>query len=353
MKNLVIIFIFFFSFSFSQIPVGYYNSAQGLTGYNLKVALHNIIKNHTQITYSGLWAVFPQTDSKTNAKVWDIYSYKPTGTQPYEYTFGTNQCGTYNSEGDCYNREHSWPQSWFNSTAGPDSDLFHIYPTDGEVNGKRSNFPYGNVSSPTWTSMNGSKLGPCANQGYNLTVFEPIDEFKGDLARSYFYMSTRYFTEDAAWGTSDATNKSIILPWQLNVLIQWHHQDPVSAKEIARNNTIYYNYQNNRNPYIDNPVWADSVFTSKANGLTDNKLFASIINIFPNPTSDNLHIKINYDYAENLTITIRDVFGRLINYKNNYFDKSITINCNDWEKGTYFINIKNQALEANYKFFKE
>jgi endonuclease I len=353
MKNLVIIFIFFFSFSFSQIPVGYYNSAQGLTGYNLKVALHNIIKNHTQITYSGLWGVFTQTDSKTNAKVWDIYSYKPTGTQPYEYSFGTNQCGTYNSEGDCYNREHSWPQSWFNSTTGPDSDLFHIYPTDGEVNGKRSNFPYGNVSSPTWTSMNGSKLGPCTNQGYNLTVFEPINEFKGDLARSYFYMSTRYFTEDATWGASDATNKSVILPWQLNVLIQWHHQDPVSAKEIARNNSIYYNYQNNRNPYIDNPVWADSVFTSKANGLTDNKLFASTINIFPNPTSDNLFIKINDGYAENLTITIHDVFGRLINYKNNCFDKSITINCADWEKGTYFINIKNQALEANYKFFKE
>ena len=166
--NRVISILFFTlisTFCFAQIPTGYYNSAQGLSGNNLKVALHNIIKNHTQITYAGLWTAFPQTDVKTNGKVWDIYSYNPTGPQPYEYTFVTNQCGNYNSEADCYNREHSWPQSWFNSVTGPVSDMFHIYPTDGEVNGKRSDFPYGNVSSPSWTSMNGGKLGPCTNAG--------------------------------------------------------------------------------------------------------------------------------------------------------------------------------------------
>src|ERR1700752_2380940 len=142
----------------AQIPPGYYNSAAGLSGNPLKVALYNIIKNHTQISYSNLWNAYPKTDKKANGKVWDIYSDVPGGTSPYEYTFITDQCGSYNSEGDCYNREHSWPQSWFNSVTGPVSDMFHIYPTDGKVNGERSNYPYGNVSIASWTSLNGGKL---------------------------------------------------------------------------------------------------------------------------------------------------------------------------------------------------
>lgn len=218
MKKISLLLLFVASVSMAQIPTGYYNSAMGLQGAPLKIALHNIIKNHTVVPYSGLWTAYKKTDIKSNGKVWDMYSDVPSGTPPYEYTFVTNQCGSYSTEGNCYNREHSWPQSWFNSVAGPTSDLFHIYPTDGKVNGQRNNYPYGNVASPTWTSLNGSKLGPCTNTGYNLTVFEPLDEYKGDLARGYFYMSTRYFSEDASWSNSDATIKSDILPWQMNVL---------------------------------------------------------------------------------------------------------------------------------------
>src|SRR4051812_27032158 len=90
----------------AQIPPGYYNSAQGLAGNALKIALHNIIKNHTQLTYNALWTAYPKTDKKANGKVWDIYSDVPSGTPPYEYTFITDQCGNYSVEGDCYNREH-------------------------------------------------------------------------------------------------------------------------------------------------------------------------------------------------------------------------------------------------------
>jgi hypothetical protein len=115
MKKLLLSLTLISTFCFAQIPVGYYNTAQGLTGNTLKIALHNIIDNHTQVSYNGLWTAYQKTDRKTNGKVWDMYSDIPSGTAPYNFTFVTDECGNYAVEGDCYNREHSWPQSWFNS----------------------------------------------------------------------------------------------------------------------------------------------------------------------------------------------------------------------------------------------
>lgn len=252
---------------FSQIPNGYYNSATGLSGAPLKTALFNIIKGHTVVSYSGLWNAFYTTDDKPNGKVWDMYSDIPNGTPPYEYTFGSNQCGNYSGEGDCYNREHSFPQSWFGEASPMVSDLFHIYPTDGYVNSMRSNYPFGEVNSPTWTSLNGSKRGPSASPGYTSTVFEPRDEYKGDFARSYFYMATRYENVIASWQNNTGANEVLngtsypcYDQWFLDVLLAWHIADPVSQKEIDRNNTVYYSFQNNRNPYIDHPEYVSSVW---------------------------------------------------------------------------------------------
>ncbi len=353
MKKIFLTLIFIPAFFIAQIPAGYYNSAQGLSGNNLKVALYNIIKNHTQLSYNDLWTSFQQSDVKTNGKVWDMYSHNPSGAQPYEYTFVTDQCGSYNSEGDCYNREHSWPQSWFNSVTGPVSDMFHVFPTDGEVNGKRSNYPYGNVSNPSWTSMNGGKLGPCTNAGYTQTVFEPINEYKGDVARGYFYMSTRYYSEDASWTTSDATNKANILPWQINVLLAWHHQDPVSPKEIARNNKIYTSYQNNRNPYIDNPQWADSVWASGVSGFEEQFNFAQQFSIYPNPSNDKFNI-INYSAAaENCVLKVTDLSGKLIEEKLILQGVTEPINCSQWQNGIYFVSISNSKAVSNFKFIKQ
>lgn len=338
---------------FAQIPPGYYNSAQGLTGNALKTALHNIIKNHTQISYAGLWNTYIKTDRKANGKVWDIYSDIPSGTPPYQFTFSTDQCGSYAVEGDCYNREHSWPQSWFNSVTGPVSDMFHIYPTDGKVNGQRSNFPYGNVNTATWTSLNGGKLGPCSNLGYNQTAFEPIDEYKGDLARTYFYMSTRYYLEDGSWTTSEATNKSIILPWEMNVLLQWHHQDPVSAKEIARNDSIYYRYQHNRNPFIDNPQWADSIWTMDVTVFLKNYEFAYAFSLAPNPSQDVFSISAQTKNTENCTISITDISGKLIEEYHTSILETMQIDCSKWQKGLYFITVSNSQSRSNFKFLKE
>lgn len=237
----------------AQIPRGYYDRAEGKTGQELRAALHEIIKNHTTISYNGLWGAYAYTDCDNNGKIIDIYSSN-------HWTYGTKQCGSYQGEGDCYNREHSWPSSWFNDASTPRTDLFHVYPTDGYVNNRRSNHPLAEVSNATYTSSNGCKLGTSITNGYSGDAFEPADEYKGDLARSYFYMSTRYFTEDSNWGSSGMTNGAEIKDWAIKMLLRWHKQDPVSQKEIDRNNVIYASYQHNRNPFIDHPEYAEMIW---------------------------------------------------------------------------------------------
>ena len=282
----------------SQIPTGYYNGTENLSGTALKAALHNIIDNHNSVSYSSLWNHFQNTDKKTNNKVWDIYSDVPGGTPPYSFTFGSDQCGSYSQEGDCYNREHSWPQSWFNSASPMKTDMFHVYPTDGYVNGQRGSYPYGNVAENKWSSLNGSKKGDCSYPGYNGTVFEPIDEYKGDIARSYFYMSTRYYGEDAGWQSNGMVNGAEILPWAQNLLIEWSVNDPVSTKEINRNNAIY-NIQNNRNPYIDHPEFAILIFSSNY----PQPVFSSSPVLTANET-------VLYEY----TITASDSYNNILNF---------------------------------------
>ena len=298
-KTFSFLFLVFLAFNLlSQIPSGYYNGTENLSGTALKSALHNIIDNHNSVSYSSLWSHFQNTDKKANNKVWDIYSDVPGGTPPYEFTFSSDQCGSYSQEGDCYNREHSWPQSWFNSASPMKTDMFHVYPTDGYVNGQRGSYPYGNVAGNKWTSENGSKKGDCSYPGYNGTVFEPIDEYKGDVARSYFYMSTRYYGEDSGWQSNGMVNGAEILPWAQNLLMEWSVNDPVSTKEINRNNAIY-NIQNNRNPFIDHPEFAILIFSSN----------------YPQPTfSSSVVVNATEAVLYEYTITASDSYGNALNF---------------------------------------
>lgn len=242
----------------AQPPPGYYDPAQGLTGEALREALRDIISPHNGVAYSQLWAAFARTDKRPDGSVWDMYSDVPGGAPSYVYQFGTNQCGTYNSEGDCFNREHTFPVSWFGDAPPMNSDLHHIYPADAWVNQQRANWPYGTVAQPAWTSTNGSKRGPCAWPGCSGTVFEPIDAYKGDLARGHLYMLTRYMNEAVAWPAPILSNGTF-LPWVESVLLAWHAQDPVSDKERARNDSVFV-IQGNRNPYIDHPQWVTSIW---------------------------------------------------------------------------------------------
>lgn len=245
----------------AQIPSEYYNQAENKGGVELQQALHQVIDNHNSLTYSEVWSAFYTTDRDLNGKIWDIYSVNPNGIPAYTYTYSSDQCGNYSGEGSCYNREHSFPKSWFNDQYPMYTDLFHIYPTDGYVNGKRGNYPLGEVDNPAWTSSNGSKLGTCTYPGYSGIVFEPIDEYKGDLARTYFYMATRYYSEDSGWSGSDMVTGSQLKDWALAMLLEWNEEDPVSQKEIDRNNEIF-ELQGNRNPFIDRPEFVQQIWGS-------------------------------------------------------------------------------------------
>lgn len=255
----------------AQPPAGYYDPAAGLSGEALREALRAIIDGHTVLANSQLWSAYAATDRKQNNKVWDIYTDVPDGTPTFEFAFVTDQCGEYSGEGDCFNREHSFPQSWFGGVPGPDTDLFHMYPTDGWVNQIRGNWPYGTVSNATEETSNGGKLGPCTWPGCSGTVFEPIDAYKGDLARGYFYMLTRYMNQAGTW-PAPILEMGEFLPWVENILVTWHLQDPVSPKEVARNNTIYTSLQGNRNPYIDNPQWVQYIWGPTAGIAEENEV---------------------------------------------------------------------------------
>ncbi|MFZ4929855.1 endonuclease [Chryseobacterium sp. Mn2064] len=265
----IILFSVFAGLAHAQAPAGYYNAANGLSGAALKTALSTIITNgHQDKGYNGLWTAYKTTDIdrdyENDGSILDIYSEKPIGADPYKYTPGTNQCGTYSTEGNCYNREHVIPQSFFNEASPMVADIHFIRATDGKVNGMRSNYPYGKVGSATFTSKNGSKLGSSASSGYSGTVFEPIDEFKGDVARMIFYFVTRYQSKLSSFSSGNMLGSSTfpgLQTWELNVLLAWHNQDPVSPAEIKRNNASY-TYQGNRNPFIDNPNYVNLIWGS-------------------------------------------------------------------------------------------
>ena len=247
--------------TFADAPNGsgtYYSAANGKKGAALKTALRGIIYNRTEKGYDYLWTFFNTYDVRSDGKIWDMYS-NTTNYVPG----GSAQGHNYQGEGDSYNREHSFPKSWFGGEEMPMyTDLHHMYPTDGFVNNKRSNYPFGTTNGEDYKSNGGfCKLGACTYSGYSGTVFEPADEYKGDFARTYFYMVTCYEEKLQDWynGNADGVRATIdgstypaFTSWQKNMLLEWAAADPVSQKEIDRNNAIY-TVQKNRNPFVDYP----------------------------------------------------------------------------------------------------
>lgn len=243
----------------------YYQSTDGKTGKELKTAFCEVIHSHIERSYSNLWTDFQSTDVRADGKVWDMYSATTN------YRFGTDQAGNFNAEGQKYNREHSFPKSWFNDAHPMYTDLFHLYPTDGYVNGRRSNYPFGETDGETYKSAQGfSKLGKCTYPGYSGTVFEPNDEYKGDFARTYFYMVTCYEDQITSWYNNTGAKPTLdgkkypgLSSWQLAMLMKWAKNDPVSEKEVNRNEAVY-GIQKNRNPFIDYPGLEEYIWGSKS-----------------------------------------------------------------------------------------
>ena len=260
----------------------YYESIDGKSGKALFDAVQKVTKTgYSSLGYDGLWDAYPYTDVHENGYVWDMYSdctWK---------SINSNHCGNYSNECDCYNREHSIPKSWYGgTTSGPGCDIFHLVPTDGKVNGIRSNYPFGEVSSADY-NKHGNKKGSAksitiiggntiaGNTGVTIsasgTVFEPRDEYKGDFARGYMgallkWAGDKAFTEgegSKTFTTNFSTGSFGLTKYGVALLMKWHRQDPVSQKEIDRNNGIQQT-QGNRNPFIDYPYLAEYIWGEKA-----------------------------------------------------------------------------------------
>lgn len=238
----------------SDLPQSVKNYYSGInfsqSGAALKTSLHNKINSHKSLGYNNLNGYYPQTDAREDGTIWDMYSN-------VRWNFNTKVCGNYKNEGDCWNKEHSIPQSWFNEQSTMKCDIFHVYPTDGKVNGMRSNYPFGEVGKATYTSQNGSKRGNSSFPGYSGIVFEPIDEYKGDFARTYFYFATCYQKNSITNGKEaqvafQSGTYPTLTQYSINLFLKWSEMDPVSEKEINRNNAAYA-CQQNRNPFIDFP----------------------------------------------------------------------------------------------------
>lgn len=249
--------------AFAAEPAGYYSTCENKSGAALLSALCKKVGPHTNVGYDGLWNLYKTSDVYPGtADIWDMYSTKHWKTSD-------KHCGNYKKVGDCYNREHSFPKSWFNDAKPMYSDAFHLYPTDGKVNGQRSNFPYGECANGTTLPSNGSvkalgRLGSCTFPGYSGTVFEPDDQYKGDFARSYFYMAAAYNDKIAGWKSPMLSGNSYpaFSSWAINLLLKWHREDPVSQKELDRQEVVY-GAQHNRNPFIDHPELAEYIWGNK------------------------------------------------------------------------------------------
>ncbi|MCZ2085525.1 MAG: endonuclease [Flavobacteriales bacterium] len=312
---------FLFSLTLAQVPANYYDGTTGLTGAALKTRLSTIISAGAQDKgYDGLYDAYPTTDSdsfyENDGSVLDMYSENPNGSDPYNYKHGIKKCGNYKNEGDCYNREHVIPQSFFGSKAPMVSDVHFIRPTDGKVNGMRSNYPFGMVSNPAFLSKNGTKVGPNTTPGYTGTVCEPIDEFKGDIARMVFYFVTRYESRLSGFSSGGMLGNTAypgLTEWEKNILLTWAAQDPVSPAEIVRNNASFV-FQKNRNPFIDHPEWVAAIWGTQ---VVDTEAPSTPTNLVLNSTSTasaNLSWTASTD---NIAVTYYKIFVNGVFHSNS------------------------------------
>jgi endonuclease I len=266
----------------------YYENANGTRGKQLKTALAAIIRSHDELTYKQIWDCYDKTDLRSDGKIWDMYS------STTNFTFRADQAGSYKNEGDVYNREHSLPKSWFSDATPMYTDLMHLVPTDGYVNNKRGNYPFGETDGDEYQSNGGfSKLGKNKTQGYSGTVFEPADEYKGDFARIYFYMVTCYENNVSSWSSPmlDGSAYPSLSEWALKLLLRWAKNDPVSEKEINRNNAVF-GIQKNRNPFVDYPgleqyVWGGMMDATFNYADYDAKSVKYVVDEVPTAAEEN------------------------------------------------------------------
>lgn len=321
-KNTLLLLITVLVFSISlqaQIPSGYYNGTEGLTGDNLKSKLHDIIKDHTEYSYNNLRDfILKATDEDPDNSNNVILLY--TGRSQAKSTFG----GGAND----WNREHVWAKSHgdFGTSAPAGTDAHHIRPTDASVNSTRGNLDF---------DMGGNPVSEAPGCYYDGDSFEPRDAVKGDVARMIFYMATRY---EGGSGEPDLEVVDRVNTYpnpehgKLSVLLLWNQQDPPDDFEMNRNDVIYYDYQHNRNPFIDHPefvdaIWGDpsSVFDADYQHLT----------VYPNPTTGTLTLSTTEGY---FSYTVTTLYGNIIE-TGNLDESNRQIDLGQASSGIYLVNV--------------
>lgn len=327
--------------TFAQAPQGYYSSANGLTGEDLKTALHNIIKDHTE---------FPYTSSATD--VWDILKETDKDTTNSEnvmllYSGWTLNAALEYDNGNGWSREHVWAKSHgdFGTTKGAGTDAHHLRPADVSVNSARNNKDFDN-GGDYYIDGNGATL--CRSDADS---WEARDEVKGDVARMLFYMAVRYEGENGepdlelvdAVNTVDLNEEGKGYHGKLSTLLEWHKNDPVDSFEIRRNNVIY-SFQHNRNPFIDHPEFVELIW-SVITRMESTKDVG--IKLYPNPSKHYVNIELlNGTKAK---ATIFDLDGSVI--KSFEMNENYQLSTTEMKSGFYIIQLATDNHTASYKLF--
>lgn len=324
MKKIILFLLLFISLAgFTQIPAGYYDNASGLSGEELKTALHNIIKGHK---------TFPYTSSSTD--VWDIL--KETDRDPDNadnviliYTGWSVVAGLPGEEydnGNGWSREHVWAKSHgdFDTDPPAGTDAHHLRPADISVNSARGNKDFDN---------GGTQHAEATECYTDADSWEPRPAVKGDIARMMFYMATRYEGESGEPDLElvDYTGTSGPLFGKLSTLMQWNEEDPVDEFEMNRNEVIY-SYQGNRNPFIDHPEYVNAIYDPNYTNVSEPD-FSSNIQIYPNPAYNMLNVKA----MGIVSIEIYSIIGEKI-YQSNL----TKIDISNFKNGIYFVLVKNE-----------
>lgn len=358
-----------------RISGNYYNEIEtqildfGESCSDLKTTIYQAIRDHDAIPYTDtefdVWDSHYHTDQRLNDNgtryiIWDMYSDNPNGAEPYEHlVFEDQDFGSSNSsEGAFYNREHSFPKSWWGGSQETVqfSDIHMVIPADKGVNSERLNYPYGNTNNPFFTSQNGCRLGNSSSAGYSGVVFEPIDEYKGDVARMSLYMAVRYQNVIDQWENFQSSGDAALsgneyIPfedWQMNLLLDWHENDPVSQKEIDRNNAVFA-IQNNRNPFIDHPEYAGYIWGNTQGENCDDlvqivdsdDIQISQNKVYPNPSDQYWILDLSQPIsAEDFNrVQLFDAKGRLIAVKKSLNNTELHISNVDLVPGVYYLRI--------------
>lgn len=242
--------------TYAQAPVGYYRNIDGECGSSLRQNLTNIVAKHRVFSYNDLWETYEVTDVVP-------------GTKDQILEYYSDKVMYYTSRGTQINREHTVPQSWWGKGDLCDAytDLFNVLPAESSANGRKSNYPLGEVTGKPIFDNGVIKVGPSNNNGGSNNVFEPADEFKGDFARIYFYVAVCYAS--APWNAdaySMSTKAPTLKEWTIPTLLAWNEQDAVDEREMKRNEACYY-LQHNRNPFVDYPQLAQFIWGNRQDDL--------------------------------------------------------------------------------------